>query len=81
MPEPFPDCLDVEIEDRADGGEGEAVVSVREHPLPRLMPMASAGSRVSIASVVPQRLEGILKDGEGEALQPTVCRRADNLHG
>jgi len=31
-----PDCLGIEIEDRAHGGEGQAVLGIGQHPLPRL---------------------------------------------
>jgi hypothetical protein len=81
LSELFPDGLGIELEDGADRGEGEAVVSVRQHPLPGLVPGASAGSAAPVASADLQILESILKDGQAQAAQPAVCRRVDDLHG
>ncbi len=76
-----PDSLHIEIEDQADGGEGKTVVGIGQKPLPRLVPLASAGSAAPVASVDLQILESILKDGQAQAAQPAVCRRMDDLHG
>jgi len=81
LSEHSPDSLGIKIEDRADGGEGKAVVSIGQKPLPRLVPLARAGYAAPVASADLQILESILKDGQAQAVQPAVCRRVDDLHG
>src|SRR5262249_25064728 len=57
----------IELKDRANGGEGEAVLRLRSHPLPGLTLAPPMG---------PQTLEGIDQQRQVEARQPVVgpCR-------
>jgi len=76
-----PDCLCIEIEDRADNGEGQAVLGVGQKPFPRFMPIASAGYVATADRADLQTIEGILEDGQAQTLQPAVWGRVDDLHG
>ena len=76
-------CRRIEIEDRADSGEGKAVLGIGLNPLPCLAGLSRDLPAVGLAQepFAFEAAKSILKDSYVQALQPTVCRRVDDLDG
>ena len=73
-----PDCLRIEIEDRAHGGEGKTVLGIGQQPLPRLV---CSSRDFSVSAPAVEAPESILEDGQAQTPQPAVYRRVDDLQG
>jgi len=67
-----PDGFRIELENRAHDGEREAVLSLRDHPVPGFELVATVG---------PETPEGILEDGLAETPQPVIYRRVVIVYG